>query len=155
MRLPQVDLLHSLDVKIKRVCEGIGDFSSAEGFDEFADGVFDGEARRVAELAEDFFRGDVVGAVVVRGRVDDFDMRANDVADFVSDGVEREVLIAGIENLAVDLLGGQGEAFHIKLGAVAHMEIRAELGTTENGDLVFVDGVIGQDVDGQIEAQAR
>jgi len=97
----------------------------------------------------------VVGTVVVRGRVGDFDMGANDVANFVSNGIEGEVLVASVENLAVDLLGRQGEAFHIKLGAIAHMEIRAELGTAENGDFIFVHGVIGKDVDGQIEAQAR
>ena len=108
-----MNLLHSLDVKIERVGKGIGDFSGAEGFDEFADGIFDGKARGVAEFAEDFLRGNVVGTVVVRGRVGDFDMGADYVADFVGNGVEGEVLVAGIEYLAVNLCGGQGEAFHI------------------------------------------
>ena len=88
-----MNLLHPFNVKIKRACEGIRDLSGAEGFHEFSDGIFDCESGRKAEFTQDFFRGDVVGAIVVRGRVDDFDMGADDVADFVSDGVEGEVLV--------------------------------------------------------------
>jgi len=150
-----MNFLHPFNVKIKRACEGIRDLSGAEGFHEFSDGIFDREAGRETEFAEDFFRGNMVGTVVVRGRVGDFDVRANDVADFLGDGVEGEVLVASVEDLAIDLRGRQGEAFHIKFRAIADMEVRAELGAAEDRDLAFVDGMVGQDVDREVEAQAR
>ena len=97
----------------------------------------------------------MVGAIVVRWRMDDFDRRANDVADFLGDGVEREVLVASVEDLPINLRGRKSEAFHIKFRAIADMEVRTELGAAENGDLSFVDGMVGEDVDREIEAQAR
>ena len=64
-------------------------------------------------------------------------------------------MVAGIEDLAIDLRGRQGEAFHIQFGAIADMEVRTELGAAEDRDLAFVDGMVGEDVDGEVEAQAR
>ena len=144
--LPQMNLLHPFNVKIKRACEGIRDLSGAEGFHEFSYGIFDREAGRETEFAEDFFRGNMVGTVVVRGRVGDFDVRANDVADFVGDGVEGEVLVAGIQDLAIDLRGRQGEAFHIEFGAVANVEIGPKLTASKDGDFTFVDRVVGKNI---------
>lgn len=146
--------LHAFNVEIERIGERIGDFSGLEGVFEFADGVFDGETGGIAELAKDFIGRNVVGAVIVGGGMGDFDLAADDFADFLGDGVEGEILVAGIEDLAIDLGSGQGEAFHIKLGTVADMEIGPELTAAEDGDFAFVDGVVGQDVDREVEAQA-
>ena len=78
---------HAFDVKIKRIGERVGDFSGAEGFGQFANRIFDGETRRVTEFAEDFIRGNVVGAVVFGGGMGDFDLAADDFADLLGDGV--------------------------------------------------------------------
>ena len=45
-----MNFLHSLDVKIKRVCEWVVNLALAEGFHEFSDGIFDREAGREAEF---------------------------------------------------------------------------------------------------------
>ena len=66
--------LHALNVKIQRICERVGDFSRAECFGEFANRIFDGESWGIAEFAEDFIRGNVVGAIVVGGSMGDFDL---------------------------------------------------------------------------------
>ena len=116
--------LHSYDVKIQRIGERVGDFSRAEGFGEFANRIFDGESWGIAEFAEDFIRGNVVGAIVVGGGMGDFDLASNDLANLLSNGVERKILVARIEDLAVDLSGVQGEAFHIEFGTIANVEIR-------------------------------
>ena len=79
--------LHALNVKIQRICERVGDFSRAECFGEFANRIFDGESWGIAEFAEDFIRGNVVGAIVVGGSMGDFDLASNDFADLLGDGV--------------------------------------------------------------------
>ena len=135
--------LHALNVKIQRICERVGDFSRAECFGEFANRIFDGESWGIAEFAEDFIRGNVVGAIVVGGSMGDFDLAADDFADFLGDGVEGEILVAGIEDLAIDLCSGQGKAFHIKFGTIADMEIGPKLASAKNGDFTFIDRVIG------------
>ncbi len=55
--------LHAFDVKIKRIGERVGDFSGPEGFREFANRIFDGETCSIADFAEDFIRGNMVGAI--------------------------------------------------------------------------------------------
>jgi hypothetical protein len=41
MGLLQMNFLHSLDVKIERVCEWVVNLARAEGFHELSDGIFD------------------------------------------------------------------------------------------------------------------
>ena len=138
--------LHAFDVKIKRIGERVGDFTGAECFGEFANRIFDSESWGIAEFAEDFIRGNVVGAVVIGGGMGDFDLAADDFADLLSNGVERKILVSGIENLAIDLSGGQGEAFHIEFGAVANVKIGPQLASTKDGDFTFVDRVVGKNI---------
>ena len=135
--------LHALNVKIQRICERVGDFSRAECFGQFANRIFDGESWGIAEFAEDFIRGNVVGAIVVGGSMGDFDLASNDLANLLSNGVEGKILVTGIENFAINLSGRQGEAFHIKFGAVANVKIGSKLASAKNGDFPFVDCVIG------------
>ena len=135
--------LHAFDVKIKRIGERVGDFSGAEGLGKFANRIFNGEPRRVADFAEDFIRGNVVGTVVVGRGMGDFDLAADDFSDLLCNGVEGEILVTGIEDLTVNLRGGQGEAFHIEFGAVANVEIRPKLPASKDGDFTFIDRVIG------------
>ena len=147
--------LHALDVKIQRICERVGDFSRAECFGEFANRIFDGESWGIAEFAEDFIRGNVVGAIVVGGSMGDFDLASNDLANLLSNGVEGKILVTGIENFAVNLSGRQGEAFHIKFGAVGNVKIGPKLTSAKNGDFPFVDGMIGQNIHREVETKPR
>ena len=138
-----MNFLHAFDIEIKRIGERVGDFSGAEGLGKFANRIFNGEAGRVTEFAEDFIRGNVVGTVVVCGGMGDFDLAADDFADLLSNGVEGKILVTGIEDLTVNLSGGQGEAFHIEFGAVANVEIRPKLTASKDGYFTFIDRVIG------------
>ena len=146
--------LHAFDIEIERIGEWIGDFSGLEGVFEFADGVLDGETGGIAEFAKDFIRRNVVGAIIVSGGMGDFDLAADHFADFLGDGVEREVLVTGIEDLTIDLGSGQGEAFYIKFGTVSDMEIGPKLTAAEDSYFAFVDSVVSEDVDREVEAQA-
>ena len=138
--------LHTLDVKIQGIGEWVGDFSRAECFGEFANRIFDSESWGIAEFAEDFIRGNVVGAIVVGGSMGDFDLASNDLANLLSNGVERKILVSGIEDLAVNLSGRQGEAFHIKFGTIANVKIGPKLTASKDGDFTFVDRVVGKNI---------
>ena len=79
--------LHAFDVKIERIGQRVGDFSSTEGFREFANRIFDGETWSIADFTKDFIRGNMVGAVVVSGRMRDLNLAANDLTDLIGNGV--------------------------------------------------------------------
>ena len=138
--------LHAFDVKIERIGERVGDFTGAECFGEFANRIFDGETWSIADFAKDFIRGNMVGAVVIGGRMGDFDLAADDFANLLGNGIQGKILVSGIENLAIDLSGGQGEAFHIEFGAIANVKIGPKLASAKNGDFTFVDRVVGQNI---------
>ena len=68
---------------------------------------------------------------------------------------DRIVLKADIEDLAVDLLVRRLEHQLIGVDHVLDVQVRAHLIAAKNRDHAFVYGVIGQDVDRQVEPRAR
>src|SRR5437899_7121232 len=60
---------HSLYVRVKGIVERVGYFSGAIRIGDAADGILQGKAGLKAQHAFDLVRIDVVGAVVVSGRV--------------------------------------------------------------------------------------
>ena len=64
-------------------------------------------------------------------------------------------MIAGVPGLAVDRLVRLFEQHQIEVGHVLDVEVRAQLLAAEHGDAAVIDGVIGEDVDREIEPQPR
>jgi hypothetical protein len=150
----QRELLHSLDVVIARIVHGVRHLARLEGIAQIADGLFDGMAGIEPELLADLLRIDVIGAQIVgRHHLDRY--AADHLFHHLGDFHDRVVLVARIEDLAVDRIGGRRETMQIEIGHVRDMDVGALLAAAEDADLAVVDGVVGQDVDRQVEAQAR
>ena len=125
--------------------------------------ILDRALRLEAEHARDLVRVDVVGADVVGGRGDDRDRRpcpetppAPRACTMCAISHDGQVLEAGVEGLAGDLLVAAPRAAACRRRT---MSCTCRLGrfcvAAEHRDLAGVDGVVGEDVDRQVEALAR
>ena len=104
----------------------------------------------------DLFRRDVVGAVIVGRRgLDGHLLFADRSPDHLGKGGHRVVLVARVEDLARDAVVGVLERAHVEVRDVLDVDVGALLPAAEDGDSPVVHRVVGQDVHGQVEAEAR
>src|SRR4029077_6862931 len=66
-----------------------------------------------------------------------------------------EIVIAGVPDFSVDHLVRRFEQFEVKIGHVVDMDVRPQLVAAEHRDATIIDGVIGEDIDGEVEAKPR
>ena len=112
-------------------------------------------ARLEAELVFDLLRGDVIGAQVVGRPNLELGVLADVALDHLGELHDRMVLVAGVVDLAVDVLVGRRQQKQIGVGHVLDMDVRPELRAAEDRDLALVVAEIGQDVDHDVEPLPR
>src|SRR3984893_5411243 len=93
--------------------------------------------------------------MIVARRDDDVDLLPDFLTHHVGDGADFEVVIAGVPCFAVDRLVRLFEQHQIEVGHVLNVQVGAQLLAAEHGDAAIIDGVIGEDVDREIEPQPR
>ena len=148
-------MLHPLDVEIPVVGHGIGHFSGCKGYRQVAHRVFDrvccGRKPSSRSILADeiwYERWSSVGVVTM------LTSWPTTLPNHFGDLADAMVLVARVENLSVDLLGRPLEGFHIDVADIGDMNVGAQLIAAKNFDRAVVDGVIREDVDGQVEPQA-
>ncbi len=103
----------------------------------------------------------MVGADIVRRCSDDRDLAflgehfPHHALHGLSDLHDRHVLEAGVEDLSGDPPIGQGQHKLVQIDHVLQVQVGTLLGPAEYGDFPVVDGVVGQDIDRQIQTLAR
>ena len=117
--------------------------------------------RRKAERLFDLVGIDVIRPVVVGRRRDNVDRSLlrefllDDLFDHMGNFHDGHVLVAAVEDLVGDLLRRSDQQQLAEIGIVLNVQIWAQLRAAEHRDLVVRYGVVGQDIDRQIEPQAR
>src|SRR6185295_7736147 len=139
----------------------VRDLPLAKRAAEIAYGVLDAALRLPSQLLQNLLRRDVIRPQVVARRRHDRDGRLlrelllDYALDLFGKLRDREVLVAGVERLTGNLPGGPLDQIRIETGHVVDVDVRPLLRAAEHRNLSLVDRMIREDVDGQVEAQAR
>ena len=95
----------------------------------------------------------MVRAVIVTRRNDNFNIGADFVFDHLGNFAHGVVFVAHIVDFAVDLGIVPAQGFEVDIHHVCNVNIGAHLLAAKDGDLAVEIGVVGENIDGEIQTQ--